>query len=97
MTRSPFRPTHQIHRDPKKITDSFVKKIIFLVYFSFILSMNSLNVSIINNVVIKKSQCYFIKKKMLVEKKNPTYLPIGQIVESERGNKQYFNLGLTLY
>jgi hypothetical protein len=24
----------------------------------------------------------------------PTYLPIGQNVESERGNKQYFNLGL---
>jgi hypothetical protein len=24
----------------------------------------------------------------------PTYLPIGHIAESERGNKQYFNLGL---
>ena len=27
----------------------------------------------------------------------PTYLPIGKIVESERGNKEYFNLGLTAY
>jgi hypothetical protein len=24
----------------------------------------------------------------------PTYLPIGHIAESERGNKEYFNLGL---
>jgi hypothetical protein len=24
----------------------------------------------------------------------PTYRPIGQNAESERGNKQYFNLGL---
>jgi hypothetical protein len=24
----------------------------------------------------------------------PTYLPIGHITESERGNKQYFNLDL---
>jgi hypothetical protein len=24
----------------------------------------------------------------------PTYLPISHIAESERGNKQYFNLGL---
>jgi hypothetical protein len=29
------------------------------------------------------------------EKIFPTYLLISQIVESERGNKQYFNLGLT--
>jgi hypothetical protein len=34
----------------------------------------------------------------MIEGKNkifslPTYLPIGKIVVSERGNKQYFNLG----
>jgi hypothetical protein len=28
-------------------------------------------------------------------KKNPTYLPIDQIAESERGNKEYLNLSLT--
>jgi hypothetical protein len=27
----------------------------------------------------------------------PTYQPIGQNAESERGNKQYFNLGLILH
>jgi hypothetical protein len=26
----------------------------------------------------------------------PTYLPIGHIAESESGNEQYFDLGLTL-
>jgi hypothetical protein len=35
---------------------------------------------------------------LIIEGKNknifPTYLPIGHIVESERGNKQYFDLGL---
>jgi hypothetical protein len=36
---------------------------------------------------------------LIIEGKNkifflPTYLPIGQIVESERGNKQHFKLGL---
>jgi hypothetical protein len=34
---------------------------------------------------------YLLKQKKFFF---PTYLPIDQIVESERGNKQYFNLGL---
>jgi hypothetical protein len=41
-----------------------------------------------------------VSEILIVGEKNkifflPTYLPIGHIAESERGNKQYFNLGLS--
>jgi hypothetical protein len=60
-------------------------------------------VNVSNNIIIKHSltnlnfsfQKYCI---LIVGGKNkiffPTYLPAGQIVESERGSKEYFHLGL---
>jgi hypothetical protein len=37
------------------------------------------------------SAIFIIGRKKKTFSYLPTYLPIGQIVESERGNKQYFN------
>jgi hypothetical protein len=43
-----------------------------------------------------KHSKYFLPDNLIVgEEKVQTYLPIGHIAESERGNKQYFNLGPT--
>jgi hypothetical protein len=63
--------------------------------------MNSVNVS--NNVVKHRStnsniayELSLLSAILIIEGKNKifSYQPICQIVESERGNTQYFNLGL---
>jgi hypothetical protein len=47
---------------------------------------------------VKTLLMIFLSDNLIVQEKKkiyifPAYLPIGHIAESERGNKQYFNLG----
>jgi hypothetical protein len=77
------------------LLQSFVDFLLFFLIFAFLLYLKLQNVY--NNFAIKNiaNERSFLSSIFIIVGRHPTYLPIGQIAESERRNKEYFiNLGL---